>query len=176
MSWTQCAPGTKFHPNFPDQNPNSVWCYGHGQHHQGHMPPFLIKARYGEPICMRIYNNTPVDRDAERRFRPQRDPAALPQRAQRRGERRRHRRPPFPRHVLRLSLEHHARPRATRSITNGNRDQGGSGPDDSTGIVKVPGDWRELQGTLWAHDHRFFFTAENVYKGNLGMVNYVQRP
>jgi FtsP/CotA-like multicopper oxidase with cupredoxin domain len=25
---------------------------------------------------------------------------------------------------------------------------------------------------MWAHDHRFFFTAENVYKGNLGMVNY----
>ena len=23
---------------------------------------------------------------------------------------------------------------------------------------------------MWAHDHRFFFTAENVYKGNLGMV------
>ena len=21
MSWTQCAPGTRFHPNFPDQNP-----------------------------------------------------------------------------------------------------------------------------------------------------------
>jgi len=36
----------------------------------------------------------------------------------------------------------------------------------------VPGDWREIQGTMWAHDHRFFFTAENVYKGNLGMVNY----
>ena len=24
---------------------------------------------------------------------------------------------------------------------------------------------------MWAHDHRFFFTAENVYKGNLMMVN-----
>ena len=38
------------------------------------------------------------------------------------------------------------------------------------------GDFRELQGTLWAHDHRFFFTAENVYKGNLGMVNYYSGP
>src|SRR4029079_7885670 len=36
----------------------------------------------------------------------------------------------------------------------------------------VPGDWREIQGTMWAHDHRFYFTAENVYKGNLMMVNY----
>ena len=29
---------------------------------------------------------------------------------------------------------------------------------------------------LWAHDHRFFFTAENVYKGNLMMVNYYSGP
>ena len=29
---------------------------------------------------------------------------------------------------------------------------------------------------MWAHDHRFFFTAENVYKGNLGMVNYYSGP
>ena len=36
----------------------------------------------------------------------------------------------------------------------------------------MAGDFREIQGTMWAHDHRFFFTAENVYKGNLGMVNY----
>lgn len=25
---------------------------------------------------------------------------------------------------------------------------------------------------MWAHDHRFFFTAEDVYKGNLGMISY----
>jgi len=35
----------------------------------------------------------------------------------------------------------------------------------------VPGDWRELQGSMCAHDQRFFFTAENVYKGNLMIVN-----
>ncbi len=46
----------------------------------------------------------------ERRVRPQRDAAALPQRPQRGGERRGHRRAPLPRHVLRLPLEHHARP------------------------------------------------------------------
>jgi manganese oxidase len=39
----------------------------------------------------------------------------------------------------------------------------------------VAGDFRELQGTMWAHDHRFFFTAEDVYKGNLGMIRYLQR-
>jgi FtsP/CotA-like multicopper oxidase with cupredoxin domain len=40
----------------------------------------------------------------------------------------------------------------------------------------VPGDFRELQGTMWAHDHRFFFTAENVYKGMFMMVNYYSGP
>jgi hypothetical protein len=29
---------------------------------------------------------------------------------------------------------------------------------------------------LWFHDHRFIFTAENVYKGNLGMVNFYSGP
>jgi len=29
---------------------------------------------------------------------------------------------------------------------------------------------------MWAHDHRYFFTAENVYKGNLMMVNYYSGP
>jgi FtsP/CotA-like multicopper oxidase with cupredoxin domain len=43
--------------------------------------------------------------------------------------------------------------------------------------VNVPGDFREIQGTMWAHDHRFFFTAENVYKGNLAaMINYYSGP
>jgi FtsP/CotA-like multicopper oxidase with cupredoxin domain len=40
----------------------------------------------------------------------------------------------------------------------------------------VPGDFREIQGTMWAHDHRFFFTAENVYKGNAMMITYYSGP
>ena len=28
-----------------------------------------------------------------------------------------------------------------------------------------PGNWQETQSTLWFHDHRFDFTAQNVYKG-----------
>ena len=170
MSWGQCVPGTRFHPNFPNQNPNSVWCYGTGRFTRGSMPPFLIKGRYGEPIITRIYNNTPVDR------------------AQNGG---------FGRNETQLHF-HNAHNGAESdgatgahhfpgtfydyrwSTTLARRDKinidgtdvRAAGPDDGTGIVKVPGDWRELQGTMWAHDHRFFFTAENVYKGNLGMVNY----
>ena len=171
MSWTQCAPGTRFHPNFPDQAPNSVWCYGTGNTHAGFMPPFLIKGRYGEPILTRIYNNTPVNRD---------DPGIE-----------------FGRNETQLHFHnahngaesdgatgaHHfpgtfydyrwSTTLARRDKINVNAtDQRAAGPDDGSGIVKVPGDWREIQGTMWAHDHRFFFTAENVYKGNLGMVNY----
>ena len=57
-------------------------------------------------------------------------------------------------------------------MTPGGRDHNGNG-----GLVKVPGDFREIQGTMWTHDHRFFFTAENVYKGNLhAMMNYYSGP
>src|SRR5262249_48434220 len=55
-------------------------------------------------------------------------------------------------------------------------DRRASGPDGNGGLVNVAGDFRELQGTMWCHDHRFFFTAENVYKGNVGMVNYYSGP
>src|SRR5262249_15052134 len=55
-------------------------------------------------------------------------------------------------------------------------DRRASGPDGNGGLVQVAGDFRELQGTMWTHDHRFFFTAENVYKGNLGMVNFYSGP
>ena len=62
-------------------------------------------------------------------------------------------------------------------INTGATDRRASGPDGNGGLVNVPGDFREIQGTMWAHDHRFFFTAENVYKGNLGaMINYYSGP
>ena len=53
---------------------------------------------------------------------------------------------------------------------NGTDPRAGS-PDDSGGIAKVPGDWRETMSTHWFHDHMFSFTAHNVYKGNAGMCN-----
>jgi FtsP/CotA-like multicopper oxidase with cupredoxin domain len=31
--------------------------------------------------------------------------------------------------------------------------------------LHCPGDWQETESTLWFHDHRFDFTAQNVYKG-----------
>jgi len=170
MSWTQCAPGTRFHPYFPDQNPNSVWCYGTGKVTQGLMPPFLIKGRYGEPILTRIYNHTPVDRAENGGFGRNETQLHFHNAhngAESDGATGAHHFPgTFYDYRWSTTLA-----RRDKINTNGTNAKA-AGPDNGTGIVKVPGDFREIQGTMWAHDHRFFFTAENVYKGNLGMVNY----
>jgi FtsP/CotA-like multicopper oxidase with cupredoxin domain len=170
MSWGQCVPGTKFHPAFPDQNPNAVWCYGAGRFARGVLPPPLIKGRYGEPILTRVYNNTPVDRAQNGGFGRNETQLHFHNAhngAESDGATGAHHFPgTFYDYLWGTSLA-----RRDKINTNGN-DRKAAGPDDGTGIVKVAGDWRELQGTMWCHDHRFFFTAENVYKGNLGMVNY----
>src|SRR5262249_61010765 len=62
MSIAPVAPNTRFHPNFPAQNPNAVWCYGTGRFVNGTLPPPLFKGRYGEPILTRVYQNLPVNR------------------------------------------------------------------------------------------------------------------
>src|SRR5262249_23139083 len=55
-------------------------------------------------------------------------------------------------------------------------DRRASGPNGNGGLELVAGDFREIQGTVWAQHHRFFFTAENVYKGNIMMINYYSGP
>src|SRR5215475_855078 len=170
MSWTQCAPGTRFHPNLPAQNPDAVWCYGSGATNQGTLPPYLIKARYREPVLTRIHNNTPVDRTQNGGFGRNETQLHFHNAhngAESDGATGAHHFPgTFYDYRWSTTLA-----RRDKINTTGTDDRA-AGPDDSTGIVKVAGDWREIQGTMWAHDHRFFFTAENVYKGNLGMVNY----
>ncbi len=99
-----------FHPNFPVQERNSVWTYGTGKFGQRHAAAAADQGplRRADPDP---HLQQPAGRShAERRLRPQRDPVALPQRAQRRGERRRRQRAPLPRHLLRLPLEHDAGP------------------------------------------------------------------
>src|SRR5215468_3142973 len=174
MSWGPIAPNSTFHPNFPAQNPNSVWTYGPGRFAQGQLPQFLIKLRYGQPVINRIYNNTPVNRADNGGFG--------------RNESQLH----F--HNAHNGAEsdgacnvHHfpgtfydyrwSTTLARRDVINTQTtDPRASGPDGNGGLVQVAGDFRELQGTMWAHDHRFFFTSENVYKGNLGMVNLYSGP
>jgi FtsP/CotA-like multicopper oxidase with cupredoxin domain len=175
MSWGQIQAGTKFHPNFPvTQNPNSVWTYGPGRFTQGKLPPFLIKGRYGQPILTRIYNNTPLDRTQNGGFG--RNETQLHHHnahngAESDGAANVHH---FPGtfYDYRWSTTLARRDKINLNAT----EPRASGPNGNGGLNLVKGDFRELQGTLWAHDHRFFFTAENVYKGNVGMVNYYSGP
>jgi FtsP/CotA-like multicopper oxidase with cupredoxin domain len=182
MSIAQIAACTKFHPNFPAvQNPNSVWTYGTVQSTatdrttRGTLPPFLIKGRYGEPILTRIYQNLPVNRadnqsgfglnETQLHFHNAHNGAESD------GAANAHH---FPGtfYDYRWSTTMARRDKINVNAT----DRRASGPDGHGGLVNVPGDFREIQGTMWAHDHRFFFTAENVYKGNLGMINYYSGP
>jgi FtsP/CotA-like multicopper oxidase with cupredoxin domain len=174
MSWGQIAPNSRFHPNFPAQEPNSVWTYGTGRFVNGTLPPFLIKGRYGQPILTRIYNNLPVDREANNGFGRNESQLHFHNAhngAESDGAANVHH---FPGtfYDYRWSTTLARRDKINTQAT----DNRASGPNGNGGLERVAGDFREIQGTMWAHDHRFFFTAENVYKGNLGMVNYYSGP
>src|SRR5215472_6048169 len=175
MSIGQIAANTRFHPNFPAQNPNSVWTYGTGHFVRGTLPPFLIKGRYSEPILTLIYQNLPVNRadnqsgfglnETQLHFHNAHNGAESD------GAANTH-------HFPGTFYDYRWSTTLARrdKINTGATDPRASGPDGNGGLVNVAGDFREIQGTMWAHDHRFFFTAENVYKGNLGMVNYYSGP
>ena len=42
---------------------------------------------------------------------------------------------------------------------------------DASGLIQIPGDWKETLSSLWFHDHMLDFTAANVYKGNSALMN-----
>src|SRR5262244_2046431 len=180
MSIAPVAPNTRFHPQFPAQNPNSVWCYGTVQTSAanrttpGTFPPPLFKGRYGEPILTRVYQNLPVNRADNGGFGRNETQVHFHNAhngAESDGAANVHH---FPGtfYDYRWSTTLARRDKINTQAT----DRRASGPDGNGGLVLVAGDFRELQGTMWAHDHRFFFTAEDVYKGNLGMVNYYSGP
>jgi FtsP/CotA-like multicopper oxidase with cupredoxin domain len=175
LSLAQVAAGMKFHPNFPAaQAPNSVWTYGAGRSGRGTLPPMLIKARYGQPMLTRIYNNLPISRTANGGFGRNETQLHLHNAhnaAESDGAANAH-------HFPGTFYDYRWSTTLARAdmINTQATDRRASGPDGNGGLEHVAGDFRELQGTLWAHDHRFFFTAENVYKGNLMMVNYYSGP
>src|SRR5215472_13377907 len=174
MSIAQVAAGNAFHPNFPSANPNAIWTYGTGRFVNGTLPPFLIKGRYGEPILTRIYQNLPLVRGDNGGFGVNETQLHFHNAhngAESDGAANVHHFPgTFYDYLWSTTLAR--RDKINMQAT----DRRASGPDGNGGLVNVAGDFRELQGTMWAHDHRFFFTAEDVYKGNLGMVNYYSGP
>ena len=174
LSMGQIAPNTSFHPNFPAQNPNSVWSFGAGRFVRGTAPPLLIKGRYGEPILTRVYNNLPLVREDNGGFGRNEIQTHFHNAhngAESDGAANVHH---FPGtfYDYRWSTTLARRDKINTQAT----DRRASGPDGNGGLVNVAGDFRELQGTMWFHDHRFFFTAENVYKGNFARINYYSGP
>ena len=153
----------RFHPSLPAQSTLSLWTFN------GTLPPKLIMARYGEPILFRHHNKLPFDV------------------TQNGG---------FGRHTI-STHEHNGHHGAEndgftgafffpgqfydyhypvvlagwRTINTTATDPRAGGPADNGGINKVAGDWHETMSTHWFHDHMFSFTAQNVYKGNAGMLN-----
>ena len=174
LSLQDAGPEGYFHHNLPMPTPNKMWCYGEGKSEPGRMPPFHIKARYGEPMLTRIYNNLPTARSMNGGFGRNETQLHFHNAhngAESDGAANVHH---FPGtfYDYRWSTTLARRDRINTSAT----DKRASGPNGNGGLNYVPGDFRELQGTMWCHDHRFFFTAENVYKGNIGMITYYSGP
>jgi FtsP/CotA-like multicopper oxidase with cupredoxin domain len=174
MSIGSCTDGTYFHPLMQPQNPNSVWSYGSGKRGVSKMPPPLFKLRYGEPVINRVYNNMPVSRadnggfgrnETQLHFHNAHNGAESD------GAANVH-------HFPGTFYDYRWSTTLARrdSINTDASDPRASGPTNDGKLMNVAGDFREIQGTLWCHDHRFFFTAENVYKGNLAMVNMYSGP
>jgi len=178
FSLSQIAPGQNFfgtgNGSAPFFGPNAVWSYASGHTPfntpSGMVPPPLIKGRYSEPIITRIYNNLPTAQNQNGGFGRNQHQLHFHNAhngAESDGAANVHH---FPGTFYDYRWSTTLARRDKINILGDDLRAGG--PDGSGGIVKVAGDWRELQGTMWAHDHRFFFTAENVYKGMLMMINY----
>jgi len=178
FSLSQIAPGQNFfgtgNGSAPFFGPNAVWSYASGHTPfntpSGMVPPPLIKGRYSEPIITRIYNNLPTAQNQNGGFGRNQHQLHFHNAhngAESDGAANVHH---FPGTFYDYRWSTTLARRDKINILGD--DPRAGGPDGSGGIVKVAGDWRELQGTMWAHDHRFFFTAENVYKGMLMMINY----
>ena len=155
--------GLRFHPALPEIQADRVWTF------DGVLPPPLILARYGEPILFRHHNRLPNDvadnggfgrHTISTHYHNGHTPAEsdgffgaffYP------GQ--------FYDYRWPLALAGHD------TVNVDATDPRAGAPDDSGGITKVRGDWREIESTMWFHDHMVDFTSQNVYKGNAGMFN-----
>lgn len=193
LSIAQSAEGTKLipSPDAPAQDANAVWCFGHRApgfrgsvqgSRIGNAVPTLLKMRYGEPCVTRIYNDLPVDRTQNGGFGRNEISTHFHNAhngAESDGACNAYHFPGtfYDYHwgttMARRDMSPADIPELT-GITGWQRRA--CGPNDSDGIVRVPGDFREIQGSMWFHDHRFFFTAENVHKGMFAMCNMYSGP
>ncbi len=153
----------RLHPNLPVQKENSVWTF------DGTLPPKLLMARYGETILFRHYDALPIDTAANGGF----------------GE-----------HTITTHLHNGHTPAESDgyaaayffpgqfydyrwpvilagydTINTDASDKRAATPDGLGGTIRIKGDWRNTLSTLWFHDHMLDATAQNVYKGNVAMMN-----
>jgi FtsP/CotA-like multicopper oxidase with cupredoxin domain len=175
---------TRFHSALPAQDPNSVWSFGSGSFRSsasntpanGVLPAPLIRARYGEPMICRIYNGLPSNPTLNRGFG--RNESSLHFHNAHNGAESDGACNAY--HFPGTFYDYRWSTTLARrdKINQGATDNRASGPFPELpgGLKLVSGDYRELQGTMWYHDHRFFYTAENVYKGSAGMINYYSGP
>ncbi|GLK56606.1 FtsP/CotA-like multicopper oxidase with cupredoxin domain [Methylopila capsulata] len=188
MSIGQVRGGSRYCHSMPDQDKNSIWSFGPrdpgmGGHEKGRETgfgyPCLIKARYGEPVLTRIYNDLPVDRADNNGFGRNEISTHFHNAhngAESDGACNAYHFPgTFYDYHWGIALARRDLP-SVWPTSDPRYQQKASGPDDADGLVPVAGDFRELQGSMWFHDHRFFFTAENVHKGNFAVCNIYSGP
>jgi FtsP/CotA-like multicopper oxidase with cupredoxin domain len=154
----------KFHPQFPTQDPNSVWTFN------GTIPPKLVQGRYMEPILFRHHNKLPADVNANNGFG--RHTISTHEHNGHHGAENDGFTGAF---FFPGQFYDYHWPivlAGIRSINTGATDWKASTPTDTgSGLEKIPGDWHETMSTHWFHDHMFTFTSQNVYKGNAAMFN-----
>jgi FtsP/CotA-like multicopper oxidase with cupredoxin domain len=135
-----------FHPELPTQ---PIWGY------DGILPGPTFQARYGEPITVRIHNELPLN------------PIGF-------GT------PEITTHLHNLHVgsesdgytgDYYSTVKFGPTLTAPGKCKDHLYSNCYAGYDQFPathGDYREALGTLWYHDHRLDFTAQNVYKGLSG--------
>lgn len=171
----------------PANTTNPVSTPGYYGLRTGYCSPPLVKMRYGEAAIMRIHNDLPVERHLNRGFG--RNELSMHfhnahTAAESDGANNAFHFPGtfYDYHWSAILARHDA------SINGALADKMRIDPgfnladpraasiDDNGAPVRINGDFREIQSSMWFHDHRFFFTAENVQKGIYGLVNMYSAP
>ena len=177
---TAGIPG-KFHGGFPVQEQDALWTF------DGTFPPKQLMARYGEPVVFRNYNMLPIDPTANRGFglhtisthehngHTDSTSDGYAQNYFFPGEYYDYLFPMIPSGHKTLNLDKID----PMSAGPGDwvRDSSGqpiivNGKKSPRDHIFTSGPPTEIMSTHWFHDHMLDFTAQNVYKGSTGFMNY----
>lgn len=188
MSMAQARSNVRFHRDMPAQDRNAVWAFAQrapgavgriqGSRFASGIPQ-LIRFRYGESVVCRIYNDLPDDVTDNYGFG--RNEISTHYHNAHNGSESDgacnayHFPGTFYDYHWSSAVARRDMPeiRATSVVRWQDRC---STVLDNGGFERVEGDFRELQGTMWFHDHRFFFTAENVHKGSFSLAQMYSGP